>query len=191
MGNAPAMAKMGMSNPDKMDESAIKKAMSGMGGSNGGKQASSTTQQAKPNLTSVEPREVSGVSDEAKRGVQDVLAGLKEFLSINTWLGLNPETMTPQELQEANAFHQRYSQLDKQQQAEARKLMQEEQQREKLKQQEEQRKKQLEAQKKAQSIQMPSSPRKGAVGPKGNSSKKRAMHKLQQDRTTLGGLQGE
>jgi CRISPR/Cas system-associated endonuclease/helicase Cas3 len=137
-----------------------------------------------------EPREVGTFGEEVKRGIGDVWQEVKEFFSINTWLGIDPETMTPEEEAHAKQVHARYQQLDQEQQAVAKQMYQEKMQKKKMQEEEEKRKKQIEAQKKAQSVQMPSGPKKGAAGG-GKSKKGRAMQKLQQDRTTIGTTQGE
>jgi hypothetical protein len=195
---------------ESMDENSMMQALAGAsGGTNGAGSSSGSSgsgsnpgsfagpgpggaglgsQMSKP---PAEPREVGSIGEEAKRSVEDTWLEVKKFFSINTWLGIDPETMTPEEEAKAKEFHARYQQLDQEQQTVAKQMHQEKMQKEKVKEEEEKREKEIEAQKKAQSVQMPSSPQKGAVGPGGKSKKGQAMQKLQQDRTTIGTTQGE
>ena len=122
--------------------------------------------------------------------VQDLAKTFLEALHLDKLLGLNSSSSTPEEKAKKSAMHKRYQQLTEEQQAEARKRYQERLQRQKAEQQEQERKKQLEEQKRAQSFEMPSSPKKGPVGPdSGKSKKSNAIQKLQQDRKSLGGPQ--
>lgn len=140
----------------------------------------------------VEPRPVGTIAEEFKTGISDIFQGIKEFFSINKWLGVNPETLDPQQQAHAKQLHSRYQQLDQEQQMVARQLFEEKMQKKKIAQEEEARKKEIEAQQKAQSIEVPSGPKKGAEGPGGGKSKKQnVMTKLKQDRTTLNNTQGE
>lgn len=136
------------------------------------------------------PREMGSIKDELKRGVTDILSGIKEFFNINTWLGIKPENIDPQQEAQAKQLHSRYQQLDQEQQAVARKMYEEKMQKKKMEEEEAARKKQMEADQKAQSFEMPSGPQKGAKG-QGGSKKQKAMTKLKQDRTTLSTTQGE
>ena len=139
-----------------------------------------------------EPRPVGTFADEFKTGITDIFQGIKEFFNINTWLGVNPDKLDPQQQAHAKQLHSRYQQLDQEQQSVARRMFEEKMQRQKMQQQEEAQRKQREADQKAQSIEMPSSPKKGAEGPGGGKSKKQnVMTKMKQDRTTLNNTQGE
>lgn len=138
----------------------------------------------------VQPREVGSVIDELKLGASDIFSQLKDFFSLNSWLGVDPNNLNPEQQAHAKQIHSRYQQLDQEQQAVARQMYQERMQRKRLQQQEEERKRQIEAQQKAQSIEMPSSPKKGAQQ-QGGSKKQRTMQKLKTDRTTLNNTQGE
>lgn len=139
-----------------------------------------------------QPREVGSLAEEAKRGISDVFKGIREFFNINTWLGINPNKLDPAQAAQAKQLHSRYQQLDQEQQMVARKMYEEKMQKKRIQQQEEERKKQIEAQQAAQSVEMPSSPKKGAVGPGGGKTKKQnVLTKLKQDRTTLNNTQGE
>lgn len=136
------------------------------------------------------PREVGTIKDEVKRGFSDIFTGIKEFFKLNTWLGIKPDNIDPQQQDQAKQLHSRYQQLDQEQQMAAKKMFEEKMQKKKIQEQEEARKKEIEAQKKAQSVEMPSSPQKGAKG-QGGSKKQKAMTKLKQDRSTLSTTQGE
>jgi len=137
------------------------------------------------------PPEVGSLTDELiKRPIKGVWEEIKKFFSLNTWLGIEPpQIKTPEQQAKAKQIHQRYQQLDQEQQAVARKRFQELEQKKKLEEEEKMRKKQMEEQKKAQEVQMPSSPKKGPIGP-GMSKKQKAQARLQQQRQTLGTVQG-
>ncbi len=140
----------------------------------------------------VQPREVDTIQEEAKRGISDIFKGIKEFFSLNTWLGVNPNKLDPQQEAQAKQLHSRYQQLDQEQQMVARKMFEEKMQKKRIQEEQEQRKKQMEAEKSAQTFEMPSGPKKGAVGPGGGKTKKQnVLSKLKQDRTTLNNTQGE
>lgn len=140
----------------------------------------------------VQPREVGSIAEETKRGFSDIFKGIKEFFNLNTWLGINPNKLDPAQEAQAKQLHSRYQQLDQEQQMVARKMYEEKMQKKRIQQQEEERKKQMEAQQQAQSVEVPSGPKKGAVGPGGGKTKKQnVLTKLKQDRTTLNNTQGE
>lgn len=134
------------------------------------------------------PREVSSIADELiTRPAHDIIQELTSFFSLNTWLGIKPPNPDdPQEVARKKQMHQRWQKLNDEQQEVAKRRYQEEMQKKKTLEEEEQRKKQMEEQQKAQTLEMPSSPQKGPVGPAG-SKKQKAVQKLQQDRKTLGG----
>lgn len=138
----------------------------------------------------VQPREVGSVVDELKLGASDIFSQLKDFFSLNSWLGVDPNNLNPEQKAHAQQVHSRYQQLDQEQQAVARQMYQERMQRKRQQQQEDEHKRQVEAQQKAQSVEMPSSPKKGAQQQGGN-KKQRTMQKLKTDRTTLNNTQGE
>jgi len=171
----------------KPDPSQMAAAQQAMGGGDSkameAAQAATQTQQAPP-------REMGTIKEELKRGVSDIFQGFKEFFKLNTWLGLDSQKMDPQQQAQAKQLHSRYQQLDQEQQMVAKKMYEERMQKKKMEEEEAARKKQMEAEQKAQSIEMPSSPQKGAQGPSG-SKKQKAMTKLKQDRTTLSTTQGE
>lgn len=134
------------------------------------------------------PREVGTVKQEFQRMGADVKTQLREFFSINTWLGIDPETEDPEEIAKRKQVHQRWQNLNKEQQAVAKKMYQEELERKKQQREEEERRKQIKEQKAKEEVPMPSSPQKGPIGPAaGKSRKKKAMQKLQQDRQGISG----
>jgi hypothetical protein len=138
------------------------------------------------------PRPVGTFTQEAKRGVTDIIQGLKDFFKLNTWLKINPENLDPQEQAKAQQLHTRYQQLDQEQQMVAKRMYEEKMQKKQIEQEEEEHKKQIQAQQEAQTLEMPQSTQKGPIGPASGKSKKQNMlNKLKQDRTTLGNLQGE
>lgn len=137
-----------------------------------------------------EPREVAEITEEAKRGVEDVWLEVKNFFSINTWLGIDPNNMSPEEESLAKQFHAKYQQLDQDQQAVAKQLYQEKIQRKRVQEDEERRKKEFEEDQADQSIAMPMGPQKGAQGGK-QTKKQMVMTKIKKDRTTLSTNLGE
>lgn len=144
-----------------------------------GQQAKSQQPQARP------PRELGSLQDELLvRPSKDIWQETKQFFSLNTWLGINPNTEDPQKKQRLSATHKRYQQLDQEQQAYARKKYQEEMKKKQAEEQEKEHKKKLQEQQKAQDLPMPSSPKKGPIGP-GMSGKQKVAAQLQHDRQTL------
>jgi len=180
---------------EHLDESALKQAVGqkGLGqvaadprmaqaAAQGAKQdQSAATGQPKP------PREVGTLSEELiKRPVKDIGQEIRAFFTLQTWLGINPNTRDPKEIQKQTAIHGRYQQLDEAQQALVKQRYQERLQKEKAEEEEKQRKKQMEEQKKNQVLTMPSSPKKGPIGPaSGKSKKDNAQALLQQQRQTM------
>ncbi len=137
------------------------------------------------------PPEVGSLTDELiKRPAKGVWEEIKKFFSLNTWLGIEPpQIKTPEEQAKARQIHQRYQQLDREQQEVAQKRYQELMQKKKAEEEEKMRKKQMEEQKKAQELPMPSSPQKGPAGP-GASKKQKAQARLQQQMKTMGTVAG-
>ncbi len=148
-------------------------------------QAQAAQQQA-PGAAPVEPREIGTIKDEVKRAGQDVWAEIKNFFSLNAWLGLKPNKLTPEDQAKAKTIHQRYKQLDQQEQQEARRRYEKEMKRRQAIEEEKQYKAQQEAQAKHSDVSVPSGPKKGPVGPGGN-KKQKAVQKLQTDRKQLSG----
>lgn len=140
-----------------------------------------------PGAQPPQPREVSTIPDElVKRPAKDIVQGLKSIFDINTLLGIDPTKDDPQTQARKKQQLQRWQSLNQEQQQYAQQLFQEKMKKKQQAEQEEQMKKQQEQQRQAQSFEMPSSPKKGPVGP-GGSGKKAAVTKLEQDRKTLGG----
>ena len=70
-------------------------------------QQAASTGQATP------PREVGTLKEELiKRPLKDIWQEIKQFFTLNTWLGINPDTKDPKEKQKQAAIHQRYMKLD-------------------------------------------------------------------------------
>ncbi len=141
-----------------------------------------------PGAPARKPREVGSLTEElVKRPLVDIGKGLLSIFDFSAALGLSPpETKSPEEKARLHATHNRFQKLNQEQQALARKKYQEEMQKKKMLQEEEERRRQQKRQQEAQQIDMPSSPKKGPVGPSG-SQKQRTVTKLEQDRKTLGG----
>lgn len=138
------------------------------------------------------PRELGTLGDELiKRPIKDIWHEIKAFFSLNTWLGINPNTQDPAKQQKMAAVHKRYQQLDAEQQEVAKQQYQQELQRKKAEEEEKARKEQAAKQQEQQSIAMPSSPQKGPVGPSsGKSKKSNAIAKMTQQRQTMSQAQG-
>lgn len=138
------------------------------------------------------PREIGSIKDELiTRPIHDIWTEIKKFFSLNTWLGINPDTQDPQKQQKMAAIHKRYQQLDAEQQEVAKKQYHEKLQKKKAEEEEKQRRKQQEEQQKQQSIAMPHSPQKGPIGPSsGKSRKSNTADLLEQDRKTMSTVQG-
>jgi hypothetical protein len=136
------------------------------------------------------PRPVGTPLEELRRGVGDIWGEVKKFSSINTWLGIDPENLDPQQKAQAQKIHQNYERLNQEQQAVAKQMYEQELQKKQMQEEEEKQKKMADDQAKAQSFQMPESPQKGPVGPAG-SKKQKAMTQLKQDRTTMNTVAGE
>jgi hypothetical protein len=133
---------------------------------------------------------VGTIKDEIKRGAKDVFQEIKDFFTLETWLGIKPAGMDPQQQAKSKQLHSRYQNLDQEQQMVARKMYQEKMQRKQAEDEQAARKKQMEAQRTAQAFETPSGPSKGAKN-QGQSGKQRVATKLQQDRTTLSTTLGE
>ncbi len=158
-------------------------------------QADPTTAKAAAQKAQAQPQksppEVGSLTDELiKRPAKGIWEEIKKFFSLNTWLGIKPpELKTPEEQAKAKQVYARYQQLTQEQQEVARKRYQELMQKKKTEEEEKIRKKQLEEQKKAQELPMPSSPKKGPIGP-GMSKKQKAQARLQQQMKTIGTVAG-
>lgn len=144
-------------------------------------------QQGQAGAPQAPPPEIGSIPDEFKRAGNTVVQELNQFFSLNTWLGIEPYSPDPEEMSKRKKVHDGYQKLDKEQQAVAREMYQKEVKRKQAIEEEEQRKKQAEIQKKQNSsVEMPSSPQKGPVGPgAGKSKKQSAMQQLQQSRQQL------
>jgi len=127
-----------------------------------------------------------------KRPLADLWSEIKKFFDINTILGINPVTDTPEEQAKKKQLHQRYQQLDQEQQRVAQEKFQEEMKRKQQEEQEEARKKQIEEQKKQdKSVLSTSKPKSGPQGPaSGKSNKQNMMDKMQMDRKSMSQAQG-
>lgn len=138
------------------------------------------------------PREVGSLSDElVMRPIKDIGRELAAFFDINTLLGIDPQTDTPEEQAKKRQLHQRWQRLNKEQQQVAQQLHQEELERKQQEEQEEQLKKEqeekaAEQRRQAMAQQATSKSQKGPVGP-GMSRKQKAKAKLDLDRQRLGG----
>jgi hypothetical protein len=136
------------------------------------------------------PREVGTLTEELiTRPLSDIKNELLSLFNINTLLGVNPVTDSPQDQAKKKQLHQRWQQLNQEQQQVAQEAYQLRMKQKQAEEEEKQRKAQQEQQSKQQAIAAPSSPQKGPKGPAG-SQKQKAVTKLQNDRKTLGGPSG-
>jgi hypothetical protein len=117
--------------------------------------------------------------------MKDIAAGLLSIFSINNILGIDPVTDTPEKQAKKKQIHQRWNALTQEQQQVAQQKYQENLQRKQRDEEERQMRKQQEEQERANSIQMPSSPQKGAQGPAGSSAKQKATNQLNTSRQQL------
>lgn len=133
------------------------------------------------------PRPVGTFAEELiQNPAHDILDALKSFFSINTWLGMKPpQPDSPEETARKRKMHQRFQKLDQEQQQVVQRKYQEAMQKKKMEEEQKAQRKHMEEQQKAQQVDMPSSPKKGPVGP--GSKKQKAVQKLTQDRKTLSG----
>jgi len=138
-----------------------------------------------------QPREVGGILEETvTRPAQDVFQEIKQFFDIGTYLQIDPQTDTPEEQAKKKQLHARYEQLDEEQKQVAQRMFQEDQRRKKQEEEEVLQKKKMDEQQK-QSFVMPSSPKKGPVGPaSGKSNKQNMTEKLARDRQQMSQAQG-
>lgn len=133
-------------------------------------------------------REVDTIKEEGKRAVKDVISELKGFFSLQKLLDIKTDD-TPEEKQKKESILKRFNKLTDDQKKIAQEKYQAKMKKEKAEEEEKQAKKQKEAQEKQASIAPPSTPKKGAVGP-GGSKKQKAASQLQQNRQTIGTVQG-
>lgn len=142
---------------------------------------STNSQQAKPRPIDTKK--------ELKWMAEDVVKGIGSFFDINGALGIDPIKDSPEDKVKKQQMHKRYQEMNQEDRAYVDKLYQEKM---KAKQLEEQNKEEERIKKEKEEdnqIIMPSSPKKGPVGP-GGSGKKRAVAQLEQDRKGIGKVAG-
>lgn len=139
----------------------------------------------------VKPREVGTIREELlEHPAKDVVKGVKDIFNINTILGINPATDTPEEQAKKKQMLGRWQKLNEEQQQVAKKNFQLEMQKKKQEAEKKEIKKKQEEQAKEASVAPPSTPKKGPVGP-GGSKKQRTLDQLEQRRKTLGQTQSQ
>ncbi len=132
-----------------------------------------------------QPREVGSIKDELlSRPVKDVVKGLASLFDIGALLGIKVED-TPEDQAKKQQLHQRWQKLDQEQQQVAQQKYQAKMQAEKHQREEEEQRQQAEQARAQERIVMPSSPKKGPVGPAG-SKRKRTEDMMEHQRKTLG-----
>jgi len=146
------------------------------------------TQQPATGAVPAQPREVSTISDELiDRPIHDVAQGLKSLFDINSLLGINPDTDNPETQARKKQMLSRWQNLNQAQQTVAQERYQEEMQKKKQSEEEKQAEKQHQEDAKRQTIVMPSSTKKGPVGPGGSGKKPAAVAQMELQRKSLGG----
>jgi hypothetical protein len=140
-----------------------------------------------PQTPQIKPREVGSIQEELiQRPVQDIFTELKGFFDVNKLLGIDSAKDDPQTQARKKQMLQRWNNLNSEQQEVAKQRYQAEMKKKQQLEQEKQQKEQQKQQQSASSIEVPSSPKKGPVGPAG-SKKQKVVQKLQNDRKTLSG----
>ena len=150
-----------------------------------------TGQNKSPLSTTPETQKARPVSpkQELKWFGQDLARGLASLFDINAALGIDPVKDSPEDQAKKKQIHSRYQKLSQEEQAYVQQKYQEEM---KAKQEEERQKEEAKRKKEAeenQQIQVPSSPKKGPVGPAGN-KKQKATQMVNQQRQGIGRVQG-
>lgn len=137
-----------------------------------------------------QPREVGTFQEELiTRPAKDVVKGLLSLFDLKSALGIDPQTDDPQTQAKKQQMLQRFNQLSDEQQAVAQQEYQRRMQEKQREEEEKAAQKQQAEQAKAQTLEMPSGPQKGPVGPSG-SKKQQAAQRIQQDRKTLSNAKG-
>lgn len=134
-------------------------------------------------------RDVGSLSEElVTRPVQDIKDGLASILDFDAFremLGFPANQVTPEKKAELQRVWQGYQSQDGAHQQAIQQKFQLRQQQAMQQRQEDEMKRQQKAAQEAQTISVPSGPKKGPVGPSGNSSRQRAETKLENDRKTM------
>ena len=134
------------------------------------------------------PRPVSP-RQELKWFGRDVFKGLQSLLSLESALGIDPATDSPEDQAKKKQFHQRYNKLSQEEQEYAKQLYRQKMQQKKQEEEQAERKKQEAAKQEQQEVVVPSSPQKGPIGP-GMSRKQKATAQLAHNRKVLGAPSG-
>lgn len=164
-------------------EAGMEEMMSAMAGAQG--QSGSTSGGASGSSS-----QIGSLADELiKKPVKDIVTGVKEIFDINSLLGINPQTDDPEKQAKKKQMHQNWMRLNADQQQYAQRRYQELQQKKQVEEQQEQIQKQQHEAAKADAVLMPTSIKKGPVGPAAGNKKKSAANQLKQQRTTLGTMQ--
>lgn len=154
--------------------------------------AKKTNNPAPSAIQKQQDRQIGTITEEVfKRPLADIVTSIKSIFDINALFNIDPTTDSPEEQAKKKQLHQRWQQLDQEQQRVVQEEFQRRMQKKQQEEQEELQKKQMEEQKKKEQVVMPSSPKKGPVGPaSGKSNKQNMMDKMQMDRKTLSQGQG-
>ncbi len=147
--------------------------------------------QAAQKMAGQQGKSIGTVGEELKNIPKQAWEVVKSFFSLNTWLGIDPESLSPEDKQKAAAVHRGYERLNAEQKKVAQEMFQEEMEKKKKLEMEEEEKRRRDQQNAAnQQAVLPSTPKKGPVGP-GGSKKQKAQQQLQQDRKSLSGPSGK
>lgn len=174
---------------EHMDQQAVQQSVQQKGlGQQSAQQGTPPAQQPLAQQQPQTPREVTP-RQELKWFGQDIAKGLLSFFDLNAVLQIDPVQEDPQKKAKKQQLHQRYQRLTQEEQQYVQQKYKAEMEKKQQEEQEKQLQEQQKQQQEAQNLVVPSSPKKGPVGP-GGSGKQRAVNKLQQDRKSLGGPSG-
>ncbi|HYD34659.1 MAG TPA: hypothetical protein VD999_01185 [Vitreimonas sp.] len=141
-----------------------------------------------PDSKQAAPRPVGTIVEEVvQRPAKDILKGLLSIFDLNAMLGIKPAEDDPALQAKKKQMLNRFNKLTEEEQQVAREKYQLAMKKKQQEEQEKQMRKQQEEQQKANSVELPSSTKKGPVGP--GAKKPKAVQKLEQDRKTLSGPQ--
>lgn len=119
---------------------------------------------------------------------QDIFKGLASLFDISAALGVDPVKDDPEKQAKKQQLHSRYQKLSQDEQAYVQKKYEQEMQKKQQEEEERQKAEALRQQQEANQIAVPSSPKKGPVGPSG-SKKQKASQMINQQRQGLGKMQ--
>lgn len=137
------------------------------------------------------PRKMGSMAEELiSRPIKDVAKEITSIFSLKRILEINTDD-TPEEQAKKKQMLSKWQQLDEEQKQVAQRWYEEKMKKKQQEEKEKEMKKQQEEEKKQAELPMPSSPKKGPIGPGGGKSQKDStLEMLKQSRTTLSGPKG-